>query len=300
MTASIELLVVLMVVLLVTASGLIAYLLRAWRKNAVDKLVAESSSEHEMSGEVPAAPQMLEGGAADVPGERVAVMQSQAEPAEPVQPMPVRETTSVVGQPEVIREPSAVLLMQVWQDSEGYLVVEADGQRYRRLFDIRDGEVGRRVLEAINRLVAFSKGKESRVASLAPPQKPAARPAAPSPPAAAVDKETRAFFDEVRQKEETPRKVSRIVTDPVPFRRSSPTQQPGITLNLAEEIDRILQIRITAAPEFSGRRIHVVTAPDGTLRFQVEGISHAALDEIPDPQVQALIRAAIADWEARR
>jgi len=104
----------------------------------------------------------------------------------------------------------------------------------------------------------------------------------------------------VRQKEEAPRKVSRIVADPVPFRRSGPTQQPGITLNLAEEIDRMLQIRIAAAPEFSGRRIHVVTAPDGTLRFQVDGISHVALDEIPDPQVQALIRAAIADWEARR
>jgi hypothetical protein len=300
MTASIELLVVLMVVLLVTASGLIAYLLRAWRKNSVDKLSAESSSEQEMSGEVPAAPQMPEGGAADVPGERVAALQSQAGPAEPIQPMPVRETTPVIGQPEVTREPGAVLLMQVWQDSEGYLVVEAGGQRYRRLFDIRDGEVGRRVLEVINWLVAFSKGKESRGASLAPPQKPAARPVAPPPPAAAVDEETQAFFDEVRQKEETPRKVSRIITDPVPFRRSSPTQQPGITLNLAEEIDRMLQIRIAAAPEFGERRIHVVTAPDGTLRFQVEGISHAALDEIPDPQVQALIRAAIGDWEARR
>jgi hypothetical protein len=300
MTASIELLVVLMVVLLVTASGLIIYLVRAWRKNAAEEASPEVPSEREVSGEVSAGLHIPEGRVADVPGETVAALRSQEGPAESGQPMPVPETTALVGQTEATPEPGTTLLMQVWQDSEGYLVVEADGQRYRRLFDIRDGEVGRRVLETINRLATFSRGRESRVVSAAPPQKPAARPVAPSLPEAAVDEEAQMFFEELRQKEEAPRKIPRIATDPVPFRRSGPAQQPGITLNLAEEIDRMLQIRIAAAPEFSGRRVHVVTAPDGALRFQADGISYTALDEIPDPQVQALIRAAIADWEARR
>jgi hypothetical protein len=186
--------------------------------------------------------------------------------------------------------------MQVWQDREGYLVVEADGQRYRRLFDIRDGEVGRRVLETINRLVTFSKGKESRLAS-APPR-PVSRPAVARAPA--IDEKEQGFLDELRRQEEAAPKMSRIATDPVPFRRSGPAKQPGITLNLAGEIDQLLQIRIAATPEFIGRRIHVTTAPDGALRFQVEGISYTTVDEIPDPQVQTLIRSAIADWEAKR
>jgi hypothetical protein len=186
--------------------------------------------------------------------------------------------------------------MQVWQDREGYLVVEAEGQRYRRLFDIRDGEVGRRVLETINRLVTFSKGKESRLSS-APPRSVSRPTVAPAP---AVDEKEQELLEGLRQREDAAPKMSRITTDPVPFRRSGPAQQPGITLNLAGEIDQLLQIRIAATPEFIGRRIHVTTAPDGGLRFQVEGIPYTTLDEIPDPQVQTLIRAAIADWEAKR
>jgi hypothetical protein len=298
MTASIELLIGLMVVMLVTAIGLTTYLFRLWRKKGPEGVSAELPSDRDVSEVAPDGLTTPERRPADTSGEAVAALRPEEGPAEPGHGTPFPEAAPVVRQPAAIPAPGAVLLMQVWQDPEGYLVVEAEGQRYRRLFDIRDGEVGRRVLETINRLVTFSKGKESRLASASP--RPVSRPTVAPSPAPAIDEKAQKLLEELRQREEAAPKISRIAADPVPFRRSGPAQQPGITLNLAGEIDQLLQIRIAAAPEFSGRRIHVTTAPDGALRFQVEGISYTTLDEIPDPQVQALIRAATADWEAKR
>jgi hypothetical protein len=234
---------------------------------------------------------------------------NQASTSEFVEPEPdAPSPPSPVQQPrEPVPEPGDVLLMQVWQDRDGYLVVEIEGQRYRRLFDVRNGVIGRRVLEIINRLIAFSKGQESRI-EISPAPQPArdiaqatALPATTIVPLAdeVVGEQAQAFVEKLQQEPEVKR-PPRISTDPVPFRRRSSTQEAHITLDLAGEIDQMLQIRVKASPEFSQRYIRVGNAPDGGLRFDVDGARYGGLDEIPDSQVQALIRAAIADWEARR
>ena len=187
--------------------------------------------------------------------------------------------------------PGHDLLMQVWQDQDGSLVVQIAGQHYRRVFDIRDRETGRRLLEIINRLVAFSKGRETRELA-APSASPAPEPA--------LEARRQAFFKELTSPADDRPRLSRITADPVPFRGRSPLERPGINLNLADEIERLLQLRVDASPDFRQRAVHVRSAPDGGLRFDVDGARYTALDEIPDPQVQALLRAAISDWDARR
>lgn len=92
----------------------------------------------------------------------------------------------------------------------------------------------------------------------------------------------------------------RFTVDPVPFRRRNDILQPAITLDLAAEVDRFLQIRVSASPELERRYIHVSSSRDGGLRFHVDGARYDGLDVIPDGQVQAVMRAAIADWEAKR
>jgi hypothetical protein len=231
------------------------------------------------------------------PPEPVAALPPAAEEPAPVRqppPTPLAQTREPV--------PGDVLLMRVLRDREGLLVVEVDGQRYRRLFDIRDGEVGQRVLNIINLLAAFSKGRESRVPLPPSPQPVQEVPQAPAPtlpPAdAVVEKESQAFLDQLQQQAQP--KKTRITTDPVPFRPRNEARDGLISLNLAAEIDQLLQIRVKASPEFSQRFIHVDTAPDGGLRFRVDDGRYSGIDEIPDPQVQALMRATIAEWEARR
>jgi hypothetical protein len=86
----------------------------------------------------------------------------------------------------------------------------------------------------------------------------------------------------------------------VPFLSRDSSLDAHISLNLAAEIDQVLQIHVRASSVFDQRFIHVRSAPDGALRFRVDENHYSGIDEIPDPQVQALIRAAIAEWESRR
>ena len=162
MEASVEILIGLMVVLVLITLGLVAYLIRGLRKRETTKVASplraeEPSVEMEQASAGPTMPAT----ALDDPSTASDVVaQPTAESAEPQRTMPQPEVAAVVRQPVPTPEPGAALLMQVWQDREGYLMVEVEGQCYRRLFDVRDGEVGRRLLQTVNRLVAFSKGLE--------------------------------------------------------------------------------------------------------------------------------------------
>lgn len=281
--------VVLGLVALSLAVWLLRYVVRGRKKKEPASSPAETEQQVEQASMAPLAP---EEHLADAPAEPVAALRPVAQAPSPARTMPSASPAAVLPGREPELEPGDALLMQVLRDREGFLVVKVEGQRYRRLFEIRDGEVGRRVMEIINRLVAFSKGQKSRVA-------PPPSPLATLPPAdEIIEEKSQALFEQLQpQAEATPRKA-RISMDPVPFRRRS--EDKHITLNLAGEIDQLLQIHIKALPEFSGRYVHVANAPDGGLRFDVDGGRYGAIDEIPDRQVQALIRTAITEWEAKR
>jgi hypothetical protein len=275
MTATPETLIGMMVILVAFAFGMVGLLMRSMRQGSKRKRQPVQVME-----QTKARPQ-------------VAVVASDL----PVNPAPEHVPTAppVASPTATPARPGEVLLMQVWQAADGVLVVQVEGQRYRRLFDIRDGAVGRQVLETINRLAAFSRGEESHSA-------PIVQPSASSvqvPPPRIVEEQAQAVLDELRQPKVAPKK-SRISLDPVPLRRRSEAQIPGLTLNLAEEIDQLLQVRVDADPDFNRRYIHVTSAPDGGLRFVIDNSRYNALDEVPESDVQALIRAAITDWEARR
>jgi hypothetical protein len=218
----------------------------------------------------------------------------------PVEPVAALPANRPLAPPSPV--PGDVLLLQVWRDREGFLVVEVEGQRYRRLFDIRDGEVGQRVWDIINRLLAFSKGRESRVPL--PPAPQVLQDHAPTSAPVVGDisaGRSRAFFDQLQQPDvPAPARKTRITTDPVPFISRDTAQEALISLNLAAEIDQLLQIHVRASPEFSRRLIRVESAPDGTLRFRIDEGRYSGIDEIPDPQVLALIKATIAEWESNR
>lgn len=226
----------------------------------------------------------------------------------PPSPQPVNSDPETVSRLDVSAEPETglprppasqpgdKLLMQIFQDRQGMLVIEVGGRRYHHLFEIKDGRIGRQVIDIINRLVAFSKGQQPEVMPAAPDESLSSEP--PSTPINIA--RSPGLPGMFRSEPETKPKPSRITTDPIPFRRRSEAEELSITLNLAEEIDQLLQMSLESLPEYSQYHIHVRNAPDGGLRFEVEGVRYASLDEIPDGQVQALIRSVIAEWEARR
>lgn len=71
---------------------------------------------------------------------------------------------------------------------------------------------------------------------------------------------------------------------------------PPEALTLARQIDAILQQRLAGTP-LTARGIRIRDLLSGGVEFVVDGKSYGTVEEIPDPQVQTVIRAAIAAWE---
>ncbi len=69
-------------------------------------------------------------------------------------------------------------------------------------------------------------------------------------------------------------------------------------LSLARQIDSVLQARLANTP-LAARGIRIRDLLSGGVEFVVDGRAYAGVEEIPDPQVQAAVKAAIAEWERK-
>ncbi len=173
-------------------------------------------------------------------------------------------------------------LVSVGQDARGVWRVWVYGEPYKTLDEVPGAAVQQEVVNAVRILAAFSRDyitrqrKESARAPEAPTPEttPASSSASSSPPPS--------FFE---------RKEERL------HRPGAPSLMPEI--NLAKEINEILEVLQRQRPSLAGRSIRLQNTPGGGVRFWVDNAVYDAVDEIPDPQVQALIRAATQEWERR-
>jgi hypothetical protein len=104
-----------------------------------------------------------------------------------------------------------------------------------------------------------------------------------------------------------PARVARLApaSVPAPAPAPSPSGTPAIPVAAAPtpttmvgQIDAILQTNLIGTP-LANRGIRLVESPEGGALVVVENDRYAGVGEVPDPQIQATIRAAIADWEKR-
>jgi hypothetical protein len=58
-----------------------------------------------------------------------------------------------------------------------------------------------------------------------------------------------------------------------------------------------LQRFIRTYPSFIGQEVHVGTGPGGGIRIRVENEFYDTPDDIPDPEIRGIIKAAIQEWE---
>jgi hypothetical protein len=77
---------------------------------------------------------------------------------------------------------------------------------------------------------------------------------------------------------------------------SVPEFQPS---SFIDEIEEILQARIVARPTPLDQPVHVRAGEGGKLQIEVGLDVYGSSDEVPDPEVQHLIKAAVAEWERR-
>lgn len=66
--------------------------------------------------------------------------------------------------------------------------------------------------------------------------------------------------------------------------------------SIISQIDAILQARIAGTP-LDERRVFLAQAPDGGVIVYVGMTRYMSVDDVPDAEVKAVIRAAISEWE---
>jgi len=221
---------------------------------------------------------------------------------------------------DISQQGETVELLRLLRDSRtGQLIVEIGGQRYAKLADITSKEIGQYVLKLAAHLLAFTNGvimteagmksvPVSKVGDLpepivdtpAPPPavKASPPPAEPQPaPAKAPPEVEQAFLASLRsssQPQPPPARGGLLGLGRTP--QPAPTLPP---LNLAEEINDIVQARLRYSPLADAHHVEISSDLHGGIRFKVDGQYYGSLDDIPDSAIKDLIKASIKEWERR-
>jgi hypothetical protein len=210
-------------------------------------------------------------------------------------------------------------LLRLLRDPQsGQLLVEIAGRRYSKLAEIADKEIGQYILKLTAHLVAFTNGMIATEAGLktlpAPkvgetptPLVPAEpRPVTPpvqsvpavaaSVPQAPPDLEA-AFLASLRAQPiapEPPKPQRRGL-----FGRSKPVEEEPLLppLNLAAQINQIAQARLRYSPLATTTRLEITSDPGGGIWINVNGQMYHGPEDIPQPEVKALIKDSIKEWE---
>jgi hypothetical protein len=79
---------------------------------------------------------------------------------------------------------------------------------------------------------------------------------------------------------------------------SSPVEEAKVPQTMVGQIDAILQAHLINTP-LASRNVKLIESPGGGVIVMVGKERYNGVGEVTDPQVQAAIRAAIAEWETK-
>lgn len=192
---------------------------------------------------------------------------------------------------EAAPPPGGKTLLRLWLDPAERPALDLDGQRVET--SPLSEPHRKRLLALVNLMRPWIEGKAAVSAPAAPTPISASRPSlrdalkrasAPPPP------------------EPPPARVpSPVAPPPLPAAPSSPAskeEKPAAPLSIVAQIDEILQARLAFTP-LANRAIRLQESPDGGVIVWVGLQKFNGVDEVADPEIQAVIRAAIAEWEKK-
>lgn len=202
-------------------------------------------------------------------------------------------------QPVMSKRPPAantVEVMRILRDlADGSLVVEINGRYYYHPEDINDPEIGRRFNGVMQALSDFAEPGDFEIPDewLEPPSKPVAA-AAPS-----ITPDEVPLPSSWQTAQSTPPPPSRKTGF---FQRGSQTGDEPIpeARPMTEQIEELLQYRLSISPGYAHRSIHVRPTADGSVRIEVDGRFYEGVGAVDDPEIQAFLRETIRQWEARQ
>ncbi|MGA9531337.1 MAG: hypothetical protein WBR18_01350 [Anaerolineales bacterium] len=73
---------------------------------------------------------------------------------------------------------------------------------------------------------------------------------------------------------------------------------PSAPLSMIEQINEILSAKLAEQPDTT-TAVHLMEGSDGTIRVYI-GVNSYSIEDVPDEEVRALIRQAVAEWESQQ
>lgn len=169
------------------------------------------------------------------------------------------------------------------KNEHGYLTLDLDGSRV----DTTEltSEERKRLIEMLNLMRPWLEGKpvSAPVPSAHPPRPPEQLRPAASTPSTPLAPPPAAAPQPGAQKPATIAKEDR------------PVAPAG---SIVTQIDSILQARLAGTP-LEDRGVFLAQSPEGGVMVYVGLTKYMGIDEVPDPEIKAAIRAAITEWENR-
>jgi hypothetical protein len=185
-------------------------------------------------------------------------------------------------------------VLKVTVDSAIKWHLELDGSRLEDPSTLSP-EQRQRMVSVVVQMRPWIDGKPASTAVSAPAPFPDSRPA-PEPPS---------------QKPLTAAQVAQIPVPPPPqpkidaihglrtlLKNEIKTPDQIKSVSIVAMIDSVLQAKLPGTP-FAGKNIHLEEGSFGEVMVYVGINRYPGIDAVPDPEIQAFIKAAIADWEKR-
>jgi hypothetical protein len=192
----------------------------------------------------------------------------------PVPAIPAKPVTVEIDDPGLMRI----------KNENGFLTLDLDGTRVDT--SALSVDQRKRLIEMLTLIRPWLEGKPAPAPMTTPPP-PQAKPVAPT--------------------SSTPKTLSQLTPQkPV---ATSPTTTPKTSSAIAKEdrpaapatsivgqIDSVLQEQLAGTP-LEERGIFLAQSPDGGVMVYVGLTKYMGVDDVPDPEIKAAIRAAITEWE---
>ncbi|MEW6092375.1 MAG: hypothetical protein AB1531_00270 [Chloroflexota bacterium] len=171
-----------------------------------------------------------------------------------------------------LARPGETEILRAWRDEQEKIWLEMDGQRLENKEALEAGQKAK-LLEMVRELrpwleAAPTPAPRPQVQEAPSPIELAPRPspAAPRPPAA---------------------------------EKKADEEKPQVNLkSIVEQIDDVLQEKL-AGTVFDSQKIHLLEGRAGEVQVQIGAQKYSGVEAVPNPEVQALIRQAVADWEKK-
>ena len=182
----------------------------------------------------------------------------------------------------------------------GKLVVKTTHGQFQHISQVRDEALKRRLMVAIGELVVFADGYEAlESAGVAPPLSSDV-PINKEPVHPSLEQRQATFLASLQRERDVmylADSESSGSEHPVGPRESDRTGDTG-PLSIVGQINPILKKHVEANENLRGRKIELEQDPSGGLLIEVDGKFYSRPDEIEDPEVRSVIRAALREWDS--